>query len=408
MRVLVLTESFPTPANPARGVFIRRQIEALSLHHSVTVLFPRPFIPLIPTLWLESAANALDTATIGQYQTAVEVRCPKYLYVPRLRGVRTRQLARIVRRTLLNAKRPYDLVHAHWMSPAGMAAVKGATGLNIPVVVTAHAGDVYRDLNRAKFARIAAQLVQQASKIIGTAEYFREALVQLGTAPAKMKIIPNGVDTRIFVPAERDKARMELGLPTGVPLYLYLGDLKKAKGAMDVVEAFFAYASSPSVLVIAGSGELWGQFARRAASSEGRFILRGLQSHDNVARYLAAADCFVLASYAEGNPVTVLESLCCGTPVIGSSIPPIASLIQEGGNGLLFPVGDLPALGQAMRRLLTVPWDRTAIAQRAVARYGWPTVSACISDVYTEALTEVRAEGRLRVDAVNELNEPWP
>lgn len=390
MRVLVLTESFPTPANPSRGIFIREQVEALSKEHSVTVLFPRPAFPWIRTQWLENRANVMDASAIGAWRTPVEVIRPKYLYIPRHRSIRTWQLARVLRCTLLNAKQPYDLVHAHWLVPPGAAAVKGADGLDIPVVVTAHAGDVYKDLNHAKHVRTAASAMRQASKIIGTAEYFRGTLNQLCRTPAKISIISNGVDVDVFRVADRKEARVELQLPGGVPLYLYIGDLREAKGVTDVVNAFFVHASPASALVVAGSGPLYAQFAQRAAESGGRFILRGLQSHDKVARYLAAADAFILASYAEGNPVTVLESQCCGTPVIGSAIPAIAPLIEEGRNGLLFPAADLPALGQAMQTLLSVPWDRTAIAQHAAARYGWPTVAARISEVYAEAVAETR------------------
>lgn len=390
MRVLILTESFPTPENPARGIFVREQVEALSREHTITVLFPRPAFPGLRTQWLENRANVMDASVIETRRTSVEIIHPKYLYIPRHRGLRTWQLARILRRALLNAKQPYDLVHAHWLAPAGAAAVKAADGLDIPVVVTAHAGDVYRDLKHAEHVRTAAIVARQSSRIIGTAEYFRGTLNQLCRTPGKVSIIPNGVDVDVFRVADREEARAELQLPTRVLLYLYIGDLYKAKGVADVVDAFFAHASPASVLVVAGQGPLWAQFARRATESGGRFILRGLQSHDKVARYLAAADAFIIASYAEGNPVTVLESQCCGTPVIGSAIPAIAPLIEEGGNGLLFPAGNLPALGQAMQNLLTVYWDRTAIAQHAAARYSWLTVAARISEVYAEAVAEAR------------------
>ncbi|HVC28083.1 MAG TPA: glycosyltransferase [Gammaproteobacteria bacterium] len=391
MRVLVLTESFPTSANPSRSVFIREQVEALSREHTVTVLFPRPALPGLPTSRLEGRASVMDNSAIGQWRTTVDVKCPKYLYVPRHRGIRARQLAKIVHRTLLSTKEPYDIVHAHWLAPAGVAAVKGANGLNIPVVVTAHAGDVYRDINHAQHARVATQVVRQASRIIGVAEYFREPLCQLCLTPDKISVIPNGVDIGIFTPAGREEARTELKLPAGVPLYLYIGDLVKGKGVADVVDAFFAYAPPAAVLVVAGSGPLWMQFAQRVALADGRFILRGLQSHDMVARYLTAADCFVLPSYAEGNPVTVLESLCCGRPVIGSSIPAIAPLIEEGKSGLLVPPGNTAALGQAMRILPAMNWDAAAIARQAAGRYGWPTVAARISEVYAQAVAEMRA-----------------
>ncbi|HVA55833.1 MAG TPA: glycosyltransferase [Gammaproteobacteria bacterium] len=391
----MLTESFPTPEHPGRGIFIREQVKALSQTHAVTVLFPRPTLPGIRSSSLEPRAEALDSNHPDRPAAAgpaprLSILRPGYFYVPRNRSIRVHQLARLLRRTLGEVLEPFDIVHAHWLAPAGAAAVLGTAGLNIPVVVTAHAGDIYRDLRHAKHVRVAQQVAKQASRIIAVADYFREPLARVGAAPEKLSVIHNGVDLNVFVPGDRDKARAELQLPAGVPLYLYIGNLEEAKGAADLVETFFAHAPAAAMLVVTGTGPLWGRFARRAAASGGRMILRGWQPHEAVARYLTAADCFVLPSYAEGNPVTVLESLCCGRPVIGSSIPAIAPLIEEGKSGLLISPGDIPALGLAMRILPKMQWDAVAIARQAAVRYGWSAVAARISEVYAEAVAEDR------------------
>ncbi|MHB1765728.1 MAG: glycosyltransferase [Gammaproteobacteria bacterium] len=391
-----MTESFPTPEHPGRGVFICEQVLALARMHEMTVLFPRPVLPGIPSSALEARARTLDRSHPGSARAPepappVRVLRPGYFYIPRHRGLRTRQLASLVRRTLLTASEPFDVVHAHWLAPAGWAAILGAAGLGVPVVVTAHAGDVYRDLRYAGRMRVAQVVVRRATRLIAVADYFREPLLRAGATPGKLRVIHNGVDLGVFAPAEREQARLDLQLPAGVPIYLYIGNLEEAKGAADVVEAFFAWAPAEAILVVAGNGRLWASFARRAAGSNGRMILRGWQAHDAVARYLVAATCFVLPSYAEGNPVTVLESLCCGTPVIGSAIPAIGSLIDEGKNGLLVPPGDVRELGSALCTVLTRTWNPAMIAQRAAARYGWQAIASDISETYEEALAETDA-----------------
>lgn len=392
LRVLVVTESFPTFKHPGRGIFIQEQVKALSRLHAVTVLFPRPNLPFVPPACLEPKAQQWeDIALAQQPELPVSIERPGYFYVPRHRGIRSWQLARLVRYTLRNATEPYDIVHAHWLAPAGSAAVKAVAGLGIPVIVTAHAGDVYRDLKMTKRFQVAQQVVKEASRIIAVGNYFCESLQRAGAAEEKLRFIPNGVDLEVFAPADSEEARKELQLPTGVPLYLYIGNLEKAKGVSDVVEAFLSCAPQEAVLVVAGTGPLFETIAWQSAQSHGRLILRGWQSHAAVARYLAAADCFVLVSYAEGNPVTVLESLCCGKPVIGSGIAAIAPLIKDGENGLLVPPGDVPALGRAMRLLPTVSWDHLTISRQAAVCYGWKAVVDRISDVYGEAIEEAQA-----------------
>lgn len=390
MRVLVLTESFPTPEHPGRGVFVREQTQALAQTHEVTVLFPRPALPLIASRYLEPRAQSLDHEAKLPETKSFELCRPPYFYIPRNRRIRTRQLARLTQHALRSAPRPYDVIHAHWLAPAGAAAVKAALMFDIPVVLTAHAGDVYRDLNQAHHQRVVDRVLTRTARVIAVAEYFREPLLKAGINPEKLSVIPNGVNLRVFKPADRNEARRMLRLPVGVPMFLYIGNLQHAKGAADVVEAFFTHAPQEAILVIAGTGPLWGQFCARSEASAGRFVLRGWQPHDAVAKYLAAADCFILASYAEGNPVTVLESLCCGTPVIGSSIAAIKPLIEEGSSGLLCDAGDVAALGQAMRSLLTRHWDHTMIARRAADRYGWPTIAARISEIYEATHAEHR------------------
>lgn len=392
MRVLVLTESYPTSEHPGRGIFIQEQAAALASHHEVSVLFPQPSLPGVPSKWLERQAKSLDADAVCAIPTGIHLLRPEYFYVPRHRGVRGRQLTYILRNTLRQTfPRPFDVVHAHWLAPAGFAAVRAVTGMDIPVVVTAHAGDVYRDLKQPRHRHVAREVAKRASRIIAVAEYFRGPLAEIGATEAKVRVIPNGVDLAVFTPLERDRARTELQLPQGVPIYLYIGNLELAKGAADVVEAFFAHAPAEAVLVVAGTGPLWKQFEQRVKQFPGRMLLRGWQAHKRVAWYLAAADFFVLASYAEGNPVTVLESLCCGTPVIGSTIPAIAPLIMSGVNGLLVEAGRVEALGKAMNIALSVQWDRAAIVRAAAARYGWVNVAERIAAVYAEAAERSRS-----------------
>lgn len=386
MQILVLTESFPTPHHPGRGIFIREQVHALAAHHSVTVLFPRPFWPGIPSHWLERRARHLGRREPASMRPGCQVKRPGYLYVPRNRTIRSRQLANLVRHELDSADPPYDLVHAHWLSPPGLAAVRAVSGTAVPTLVTAHAGDVYRDLAKPGYLRMAREVVQGATRLIAVADYFRDPLERLGATDEQLRIIPNGVDLTRFHPAERLAARAELDLPIAGPMYLYIGNLEVAKGVMDLVEAFFISAPQEAVLVVAGTGPLWPVLGKCARESGGRLILRGWQPHDTVARYVSASNCFVLPSYGEGNPVTVLESLCCGIPVIGSTIPAFLPLIKPGHNGFLVPPGAVRELASRLLDVLAVEWDPAAIAREAGCSYGWPTVAERIIAIYEEAM----------------------
>lgn len=403
MRVLLLTESFPTRAHPGRGIFLAEQARALSHSHVVDVLFPQPFFPGVPSRWLEPRARQVDVAGDRMTLDGPKPLRPRYFYLPRMRRVRARALGSLAARELAGAKPRYDLIHAHWLSPPGLAAVRAARMAGIPAVVTAHAGDVYRDLENPRFRRLAEEVVRLASVVIAVAEYFRDPLLGLGLDPERLEIIPNGVDTSIFHPMDQAEARRSLGLPLAGPLYLYIGNLVPAKGVTDLVEAFFSHAPAEAHLVLAGTGPLAEVLRIRAQRSRGRMVVRGLQAHAAVARYLAAADAFLLPSYGEGNPVTVLESLCVGRPVIGSSIPALQSLIQDGRNGFLVAPGDRARLGQAMCQLPETSWDFARIAQSAENRFGWPVIVRAIGAAYEKACAH---DGKLRPPARSQPGGP--
>lgn len=391
MNVLMLTESYPTPEHPGRGVFLKRQAEALAEQHDVTVCFPQPWLPGVDPRRLEPhAANLSPERGAADGRDTVRVIRPRYFYVPRHRGTRIRSLARLVQSEL--ASRAYDIVHAHWISPAGAAAVRAAKIFGIPVVVTAHAGDVYRDLERPNLRAVARETLLSADIVISVARYFGEAFDRLGIPEAKLRFIPNGVG-EVFRPAvDRAALCRRLGLPDGVPLFAYLGNLYPAKGPGIVLEAF-ARLNCDARLLIAGSGPMADAFHARAQELRiaNRVLFRGWYSHDAMPDLLAAIDFFVLASEAEGNPVTVLESLCCGTPVLGSDIAAIAELVTPERNGLLFPPRDPPALAAAMTRAVSRTWPREEISEAACSAYSWRSVAERIGACYTDAAENFRS-----------------
>jgi teichuronic acid biosynthesis glycosyltransferase TuaC len=390
LRVLFVSESYPTPEHPGRAVFLEEQARALrALGASVTVLFPRPFFPFVPDRWLEPRARRYDGRPRAPRAFDPPVHRPAYFYLPRLRGPRTRSLAGLVREEL--ARERYDLVHAHWLGPAAGAAVRASVPRAVPVVVTAHGGDVYRELDRPSHRRRALAVGDGAARVIAVAEHLARRLQSLPGFAGKVRVVPNGVDTERFRPVPRPEARQRLGWSVEGRVVLYAGALIAGKGVLDLVRAFAVYLARSGAadvrLVVAGTGplaerlEVW----RRTEAAGARLEILGWQDHDRMADLLAAADVFALPSHAEGNPVTVLESLACGTPVVGTEIAALAEILGSGRDGLLAPPGDTEALAAALAFALARPPEREDLARRARERYGWASVARKIKEVYEEA-----------------------
>ena len=151
--------------------------------------------------------------------------------------------------------------------------------------------------------------------------------------------------------------------------FLFLGRIGSRKGAFDLIRA---YASMPADLrdqahlIVAGDGEV--EAARQLVDSLGltdAISLPGWVGVEQRDQLLASADVFVLPSYNEGLPMSVLEAMGWGLPVITTPVGGIPELITPKQNGLLVTPGDLEQLATAMQFLIQDSSERQALGRRA-------------------------------------------
>jgi glycosyltransferase involved in cell wall biosynthesis len=170
----------------------------------------------------------------------------------------------------------------------------------------------------------------------------------------------NGVDVSRFAPTpERIRRAAELRsqfrIPADAPVAMFVGRLTSDKGICELLQAFLQIEDRfPQLrLFLVGSFEdgdpLPAEIRKRLETHE-RVILAG--PVNDPAPYYAIADVLILPSHREGLPTVVLEGHAAGKPVIGASATGIVDLLVDGETGLLFPVGDVSALAEAMGRII--------------------------------------------------------
>jgi glycosyltransferase involved in cell wall biosynthesis len=170
-------------------------------------------------------------------------------------------------------------------------------------------------------------------------------------------VVPNGIDTRVFTPRPQKRTRAELGLGD-LPLFVCAGRLDQGKGTHHAIRALVLLAERdyPARLAVLGDGPERGrlEMLARELGLVSSVVFVGPQTHDVLARYLAAADAFVFPTELnEAAPLAPVQALACGTPVIASGVGSIPELIgRPGENGLLVPPGEPEALAAAMQRVL--------------------------------------------------------
>jgi glycosyltransferase involved in cell wall biosynthesis len=169
-----------------------------------------------------------------------------------------------------------------------------------------------------------------------------------------------------------------------------VGHLSPRKGFQYIVEALPQLPADTHLVVVGGpgpEGDTGGELQRRATELgiESRVHLVGSRPHAEVARWMNAADCYILASSYEGCPNVLLEALATGTPTVASRVGEVERFVGEGQNGFLFSSEDVESLVSALRRALEHPWDRSAIRESMVAR-GWDRVADEVRSVFRLAL----------------------
>ncbi|HCA27479.1 MAG TPA: glycosyltransferase family 1 protein [Betaproteobacteria bacterium] len=183
-------------------------------------------------------------------------------------------------------------------------------------------------------------------------------------------LIPNGVDTRLFVPGQRNAAlRRRWSVPEAAPLVISVGRLVGWKGLHVVVDAL-AGLGKAHYLIVGEGGERrrLEEMARRLGIAD-RVHFTGRVSHDQLPETLREADLFVQPSIGEeAFGISVVEAMACGVPVLASRNGGLVEVVEDGKTGRLLPPGDAPAWRAALAALLAAPETRMTMGQAARER----------------------------------------
>lgn len=273
MRVLVVTNMYPTADRPYFGIFVARQVESLR-------------------------RAGLDVAV-------------EPIAGPRGRADYLLARRRVGRRV---AEFGPDVVHVHF----GYAGVAGL-GHGPPAVLTLHGSDVHglsgAGWRRRMGALISRRAARRADRIIVQTDAMRRQLPR--SLQNIIGVIPNGIDEDLFRPLPRDQARARLGLEGADPVLLFVDGSGSANKRRDLAEAAVAE------LLLQGC--------------KATLLVAGQVPPADMPWYYGAADALLLTSDREGSPMCVKESLACGTPVVSVPVGDVAELLDAERRGIIAP-----------------------------------------------------------------------
>ncbi len=293
-----------------------------------------------------------------------------------------------------------SVLHAQQLlSPASVALVSGRLR-RTPFVVASHASGAVGDLaalaRQGPLGRVRFEALRRhAAAFVAVSVPIREELARAGVPEARIRSIPNGVDTRRFAPAdgeERHRLRHALGLPP-VPIAIYTGRLAPEKGVDLLLDAWAVVrrAGEPGLLCLVGDGADRAPLELRARDLGIVGAVRFTGAVADVASWLRAADAFVLPSRQEGLSVALLEAMACGLAVVATAVG--GSGEAAGDAAVLVPPRNAEALGDALLRVLVDPSRARALGERARRRAVDRFEILQVARRYVELYREVAAGG---------------
>jgi glycosyltransferase involved in cell wall biosynthesis len=317
----------------------------------------------------------------------------------------TWRLARIIRKV-----RP-DVVHTHTAKAGavGRAATVLAGLGRRPVVVHTFHGHVLRGyFGRAGtlvFRAIETALARATDRLVAVSPEVRDELVALGVAPReKFTIVRLGIELapRVAFDGDTKDVRRRLGIAQDRFVVGWFGRMTAVKRTDDLPATLAALRERgvDALLLLVGDGDDRERLEQRAHDLGVAQSCLFLGYQEDVAPWYAICDAVVLTSASEGTPVTIIEALAAGRPVVATNVGGVPDVVDDGVTGFLVEAGDTQALAHKLEILARDPALRSAMGSegrdRVLERYAVERLVDDVHTLYSVLLAETTSATRRR------------
>jgi len=290
----------------------------------------------------------------------------------------------------LDQQNDYDIIHSH-IFPAMVCGALSKREKKL--LITLQGGDIgeYKESNlliRLMEMPFITWALKNADLVHSVSSHIANVAQKIGAK--KIMIVPNGVDTHIFYPQDRNQMRRKLGYRIDEKIVVSSSRLTPKNGLGYLIRAV---GKVPRLkLIIIGDGEqkksLQTLISRLNLAD--RVFLLGHLEHSKLPGYLNMADIFCRPSINEGFGISFIESMACKIPTIGTNVGGITDIITDGKNGLLAPPEDTEALTKVLKRVLQDKNLRRTIAEEGLKtvkeKFTWEKVLGEMENVYAEVM----------------------
>jgi glycosyltransferase involved in cell wall biosynthesis len=335
VRILLVTQMWPTPADPDLGSFL---------------------LPLRRELVAQG--HEVEVAAIGQRG-----------------GARTKYVRLTADAIGLARRWRPDVVFAHFLFPAGAAGLAAARAARVPLVVMAHGQDV-ANLDRSPLRAATRPVIRGAATVIANSRWLADRLEAHDTG-LRCEVCDLGVDLSQFSPDVTAAAWPDRAHDGGHPRFLCVGSLIERKNVVALADAFAALGRGS--LTFVGDGPL-----RTALTGRAGVSLVGRVPHDEVPSWIAACDVLCQPSLVEPFGLAALEAMALQRTVIATTHGGPPEFVTPDA-GVLVDPDDLAALPDALARAAAMPSPNPA-ARAAAAEHDVVRQAARMADILQRAV----------------------
>lgn len=293
-----------------------------------------------------------------------------------------------------------DLIHVHYAIPHAVSAYLAREMLKptryLPVVTTLHGTDITLVGRDASFLPITRFGIEQSDAVTAISNYLRDATHATFCTDCDIEVIYNFIDSDYYRRTPDEALRRRFA-PNGERIIVHISTFRPIKRISDCVEvaARMRELGGPAVkLVMCGDGPERADaqaLAERLGVADSVLFV-GKKPQSDILAYLSIADLFLLPSQSESFGLSALEAMACEVPVIATRVGGVPEVVEEGGCGYLFEVGDVSGMAEAAIRVLSDDRERERLGRRgreiAISRFANERIIPQYEALYREVVSQ--------------------
>lgn len=364
MKILFSALQFPTTSHPFAAFISMMAKEMAMKRHDVTIVAPQS----ATHIWFRGGKR------LPSYEEIKFDGLDNYIKVYRPLSFTFGSGKLLGRMTLLANKFStnrclrrlnvqFDVVYAHfWEAAFNVLRFVYKNGLPLTVV----SGEDKILLTPNLTTNELSQLKKLVDNVICVSTKNKNESISNGlTCESKCCVIPNGADIREFHRIDKSECRLQLGFPQDIFIVAFVGRFIHRKGARRVEDAVLKLKDNKIKTIFIGSSMADEDASQEPCGEE--IIFKGIVSHEDIPKYLNAADVYVLPTLAEGCSNSIVEALACGLPVISSNLDFNYDVLDSDNSIMLNPL-DIDEISAAISKIKSDKDLRNRMSESALKK----------------------------------------